>query len=161
MSFKDAMWHNFNEPFASNECLSICDDALTVLMDSCFSADLIYIDPPYGDQQSDYFSMYDFLYRFCTGDFGEIVKTKMQKAFVKSDQYENNFRKLIEMSFGKKPKAIAVSYNNSSWTGIDKISGIMKEYAADKKIDVLEKEYEYQYRDEDNKKGKEYLIVAS
>jgi adenine-specific DNA methylase len=120
--------------------------------------DLIYIDPPYGGQQSDYAFMYQFFEEYLAQqEIGEIPYLKdASKKFVKAKTYKESFADLLAALPGN--AAWAISYNNSSWADITTISDMVKPFK--KKVEVKELSYEYKCRAEDNTSGVEYVIIG-
>jgi adenine-specific DNA methylase len=151
MSFKiksPVLFPSFNNHQAFNlDCL----DA----MDKC-EADLVYIDPPYGQSQSDYAFMFSFceeyIYSQKINTLSHLVNSKK---FIKSKDYEIHFCKVLEKA-KKYPKWV-ISYNNSSWADIETLKKIISEFK--KNIFVININYEYNYRKNDSN-GIEYLILC-
>lgn len=119
------------------------------------SLDLVYIDPPYGGDQSDYSAMYDFIedFLFYGHKNRDIINDK--KRFASSKTYEENFIELLE-SLPKQAVWI-FSYNNSSWSDIDGITDSIKKFRNN--ISVNEIDYKYHYR-KDRSAGTEYVVIA-
>lgn len=129
-------------------------DAIELLSsDDCPEVDICYIDPPYGGQQSDYSFMYSF--------FDDYIRKKPKesdencKKFSKSSNYIEPFREMLSKT--EKIPVIILSYNDSSWSSLDKIVGEIKRFRSN--VSVEELEYDYNYRDQ-SKVSKEYLISA-
>ncbi len=139
----------------SGQCLATRMDAISLLKDKKPDVDIIYIDPPYGGQQSDYSTMYDFFEIFlrCYRDENKDISSQR---FIKSKNYENNFDELLS-SLPIAPVWV-FSYNDSSWADCEKISSKIKQYKQN--VNIREIEYEYQYRNKENSSGVEYLIIA-
>ena len=121
------------------------------------SFDLVYIDPPYGGQQSDYAFMYQLFEEYLMQtEFDKIEYLSGTSAkFCKSKTYEENFKELLSML---PPTNWMISYNNSSWADIDGITSIVKMFK--KSVTVKEINYSYKYRSADDSTGVEYLIVG-
>jgi len=119
--------------------------------------DLIYIDPPYGGQQSDYAFMYQFFEEYLNQKkFEDIDYLKdNSKKFVKAKTYKESFEELLKSL--PKESIWVISYNDSSWANIDEISSIVKAF---KPVTVKSIEYDYKYRAADNTSGTEYLIIG-
>jgi adenine-specific DNA methylase len=142
-------------------------DALVLLQDIDTVDKLVYIDPPYGGEQSDYVYMYGFfeeyLYQnnFWLGDKYISVEERMRKLkegaefFADKKKYRIHFEKLIQLA--QFHPQIAISYNDSSWGTLDEICDIVKKYR--KSVIVEEFLYNYKYR-EDKSPAKEYLIIS-
>jgi len=117
--------------------------------------DLVYIDPPYGGDQSDYGKMYEFCedYWIC-GDYS--MMSKSQK-FIKTKGYAEHFEDIL-ICLDNFPNLL-FSYNDSSWADIDKIKEIIGGYRKDVVVESVN--YKYNYRDQEEDTGAtEYLIVA-
>lgn len=128
--------------------------------------ELIYIDPPYGGEQSDYSHMFYFFEELLSQNnvFIEYYKSPEDRMkylnsfcnrFSNSKDYEKGFDELIFRA-SKYPN-IAVSYNDSSWGTIDEICKVIKRYR--KSVIVEEFSYAYKYR-ENKESAKEYLIIS-
>lgn len=118
------------------------------------SLDLVYIDPPYGGEQSDYSAMYEFLEFFLLGRQMEEEKEDL-KRFVKARTYKENFNELLDAL--PKQASWIFSYNDSSWADIEEITDCIKNFR--KKVSVNEIDYKYHYR-KDQSAGVEYVIVV-
>lgn len=119
------------------------------------SLDLVYIDPPYGGEQSDYSAMYDFIedFLFYGAPKREIIKDT--KRFSASKTYKESF---IDLLASLPNQAIWVfSYNDSSWSDIDGIIDIIKMFR--NKVSVSKINYKYHYR-KDQSAGIEYVIIV-
>jgi len=119
------------------------------------SLDVVYIDPPYGGDQSDYSAMYNFMEDFMF--YGDDAKNEIldSKRFAGSKTYEENFVELLE---SLPEQAIWIfSYNDSSWADIDGIVDPIKKIRSN--ITVREIDYKYHYR-KDRSSGTEYVIIA-
>jgi adenine-specific DNA methylase len=127
-------------------------DAVKLLKDHKPKVDIIYIDPPYGGQQSDYYEMYGFF-----EDYLGIPRPEAADRFVKSKSYRENFEELLS-SLPVEPIWI-FSYNDDSWASIDEIRACIEKYKKDEII-VKEIKYKYKYSGKENESGTEYVIVA-
>jgi len=122
------------------------------------SFDLIYIDPPYGGQQSDYAFMYQFLEEYLARKSFEDIKylKAASKSFSKAKTYKDHFWQLLD---SLDPNAIlAISYNDSSWAEIETIKELVGEFR--KSVIVKTMQYDYKYRSAENSSGVEYLIIG-
>lgn len=133
-------------------------DAEQLLMSSdCPEADLLYLDPPYGGGQSDYAQMFAFNEEYFYGDkLNNLPHLNNSHKFVNKKDYENHFRNILDKS-DKYPNW-AISFNNDSFTDCDGIVKIIKDFR--KNIIVVNIDYEYNYRKEENTSGVEHLIIA-
>lgn len=168
---KEMLFKNIklNFPIKSNKKCKVYNKDAIELIDYLnkknISVDMCYIDPPYGGSQSDYFKMYEFhenlinkydFYKIFNITKNDINFMKDKDKFVKNKNYENNFNVLCSKI--KNIPLIAISYNNSSWSSIDKIISIIKKYRKNVKVENFE--YKYQYRNSFSS-GKEYLILIN
>jgi adenine-specific DNA methylase len=156
MNFKNMKWRSLIYPDNVNMNKAYWEDAVDFLPGylSENKIDLIYIDPPYGDQQSNYAHMFHFFESYLGKNIDD--STGAAKRFSQSKGYEENFVKIIELT--KQVPAIAISYNNSSWENIDKVTDIVKSFRSN--VEVHSVNYDYQYRKPEDRKGIEYLILA-
>jgi adenine-specific DNA-methyltransferase len=120
--------------------------------------DMFYIDPPYGGQQSDYAFMYKFFEEYLARkSFDEIEYLKLaSKKFSKAKTYGESFENLLVAL--PKESYWVLSYNDSSWSDIGTISGMIEKHK--KTVVVKEIEYDYKYRASGNTTGVEYLIIG-
>lgn len=120
--------------------------------------DLIYIDPPYGGQQSDYAFMYQFFEEYLAREsFEDISYLKNNSSrFSKTKTYENSFIELL--SYLPKDSYWVLSYNDNSWADIDTIVEMIHKHK--KIVTVKELEYSYKYRSPENVIGVEYILIG-
>lgn len=120
--------------------------------------DLVYIDPPYGGQQSDYAFMYQFFEEYIVQSNYEDIKYLQDhsKKFTKSKTYKDSFSELL-LNLPSNAKW-AISYNDSSWADIKTVTEVVNQYK--KNIEIKEIKYSYNYRSAENTEGTEYLVVA-
>jgi adenine-specific DNA methylase len=160
MRFSKMRWPVFKNNSINTKAFSC--DAITFLQEAeiiDYGADLIYIDPPYGGEQSDYANMFSFFESYIvqkTPEEWDHIGDEMSY-FVNKKQYEAHFIKLIEATRDK--SALVVSYNDSSWANIDKVKDILCSFR--QSVKIHEVNYEYKYRDIKNKSGIEYVIIAN
>ena len=159
MSFRDIRWTDFNDENAVKGSSAIQMDASNVA--SVLSKDLpdlVYIDPPYGGEQSDYGSMYSFFEEYCgSSDAQSAMQSIGLKKYTKHKGYQENFCQMMK-AVAPIPN-IAISYNDSSWASIDHIKKIVED-ETNGDVSVFEQDYDYKYRSSENKKGSEYLIIV-
>lgn len=158
MNFKNMkpLYFNCEGPdsfFFNNDVFDFCK---TVMSNRDF--DLIYIDPPYGGQQSDYAFMYQFLEEYLARKpFEDIEYLKLSsKSFSKTKNYKEQFHGLLNSL--NLDSVLAISYNDSSWAKIDVISDLVREFR--KNVVVKTIQYNYKYRSAKNVSGLEYLIIG-
>lgn len=164
MNFKNIRWLNFNMTDDLNQHRSYREDAYflvsskTELIKDC---ELVYIDPPYGGEQSDYFNMYDFFNFYCSScedkDYFE-QSNDGRKKFTRSSDYEKNFVELLDVLHEVNIPNWVISYNDSSWAGVDTIKKIVSKFK--KKVKVYDLDYDYKYRNAEKSSGMEYIIIA-
>ena len=118
---------------------------------------LIYIDPPYGSQQSDYLRMFRWNEEFVLNKKIESLPYfNNSKKFINTKTYMDNFLELLYKL--SKFKTLVISYNEKSWASIDEIGKIIKD--SGRSIIVEELKYRYRHRKINDCIGKEYLIIV-
>lgn len=153
-------------------------DIVDLLDSDIISADLMYIDPPYGGASSDYSTLYRFLEEYLYEDKLENLEHIQHgaKRFSKKNGYQEQFEQLLSKS-SKFPTWL-LSYNESSYADLDTIKSTIKN-AGRSNIIVKEVPITYQYRKGKNEvdaehfkenflenghkfteRGTEYLILA-
>lgn len=163
----------------TNRCYVFNNDIIELLEknNEVSKADLVYLDPPYGNTSSDYTILYRFLEEYICGAFlGDIEHIqKGAKRFNKNKGYQEQFEKLLSFCGGF--KTWLISYNESSYADIDVIVSTIKN-AGKKTVKVIDIPITYKHRtgrgivdpdwesySETGKKhlerGTEYLILAS
>ena len=121
---------------------------------------IIYLDPPYGGESSDYLKLYSFLEEYIElKTISELVYLqKANNRFNSKNDYYENFSLLLKLIFNTELfKIWVLSFNESSFQTIDNIANMLKIYS--NKIIIKVKDYQYQYR-KDKDTGKEYLIIC-
>jgi len=145
---------------------------------SCGKADLLYLDPPYGGNSSDYANLYRFLEEYLYGKKMEELEhiQKGSSRFISSKGYQEQFEYLLSLCSAF--KIWMLSYNDSSFADLDTIKSVIKS-AGRSNIIVFEVPITYQYRKNKNivdaehfkenyteqghkylQRGMEYLILA-
>ncbi|MCD6435400.1 MAG: DNA adenine methylase, partial [Clostridiales bacterium] len=124
MSFNDIQWNN-PIPDTKGANYNVFGLDAIYLLENLekfdISPDLCYIDPPYGGDQSDYSSMFDFIEGYINFQKKEDRSdSKARQKFINSKSYSNNFKELMRATV--QIPWMVVSYNNSSWGNIDEIS---------------------------------------
>jgi adenine-specific DNA methylase len=147
-------------------------DAETLISSGLIKPDVAYFDPPYGGYNSDYAWMYRVCEEFLTGNKLEeseelreaAVKFKgddyeRDKAFAKKERkgYSENFSNLL--NFSKDFPYWIISFNESSFSSIDDIIGIVSSFRKDLVVETVDG-YRYNYREKATKNGSEYIILA-
>lgn len=107
---------------------------------------LIYLDPPYGGQSSDYPKLYSFLEEYIhMKPLAEIEQIQKFNRYAKAKGYEEQFVEFLDVLAETKLFDIWVlSYNESSWKPIEEIITLLQKYK--KNVVVKQKKYQYNYR---------------
>lgn len=129
------------------------EDALKLLKSGKADADLAYIDPPYGGQQSDYIAMYRFFEEYIYQS-GKLDHLDDGKKFTGSADYYDHFSEIL--SACSHIKYLVFSYNDSSWADISAIKACIDKHRDT--VVIKDINYKYQYRA--NSDGTEYIIIA-
>lgn len=151
MSFSGILPYNL--PFSNGrQCIATKMDAIELLEKYQPNVDIVYVDPPYGGQQSDYSAMYSFFEEYLG-----FPQEPGSARFVKSKTYNQMFADLLSKL---PPSAVWIfSYNDDSWADLNTIESHIRSCGrtniVSKKID-----YKYNYRSKDKATGTEYVIVA-
>jgi len=155
MRFDDMMVHSSIQLPSKNRCIATRMDAMNLLKRFKPKVDFVYIDPPYGDEQSDYPKMYEF-FEFYLGF--ENKSEEEEKRFTKSKKYQEQFEDLVS---NLPPDAVWIfSYNNKSWANIDTIKDCIKN-ARKGSVESWDIDYRYNYCDKENMTGTEYIVIAT
>ena len=168
----------FSSIMDNDSCFVFNSDIIDLMESKTISADLIYIDPPFGGSSSDYAVLYRFLEEFLYEDKLENLDhiQKGAKRFCKNKGYQEQFEKLLSLC-GDFPTWL-LSYNESSYANLDVIKSTIRN-AGRNDITVNEVPITYQYRKGKNEvdvehfkdnymeeghkflqRGTEYLILA-
>jgi len=174
----DIQIEKFQRVLSNSESIVFNSDIIELLEADIVSADLIYLDPPYGGASSDYPMLYRFLEEFLYEDKLENLEhiKKGSKRFSGKKGYQEEFEYLLSLCL--KFPIWMLSYNNSSYADINTITSTIKN-AGKTDIRVIEVPITYQYRKGKNKvdadhffksylddghkyveRGVEYLIIA-
>jgi len=152
MTFERIDWL---KPFINNnKGKTFNNDAINLLQNLDEEIDLCYIDPPYGGDQSDYFTMYKFYEDFILGK--DAGKPEAASHFTQHKNYSSSLKELLH-SLDKIPNAV-FSYSTSSFATVDEIKTIISEYR--KNVYVEQFAYKYNYCD-GNDENLEYLIIST
>jgi hypothetical protein len=153
MNFKKIPIYNLQMDVQDRNHLCFNEDAIGLLRSGkADGVDLCYIDPPYGSDQSDYTHMYEFFERYIRGDYDFQGN---DKKFVATSEYSTHFLELLDAA--SKIPVLVFSYNDSSWSKVDEIVGMIRRFR--KKVTVEKVDYPYKYR-EQRKPAEEYIILA-
>lgn len=168
-----------NALLQGNSCAVFNSDIIDLLKADIVRSDLLYLDPPYGGNSSDYAVLYRFLEEFLYEDKLENLEHIQKGAtrYAKAKNYQENFELLLSLCGGF--PYWMLSYNDSSFADIDTITSTIKN-AGKSTVVVHEIPYTYQYRKGKNivdinsfkenyadlghqytQRGKEYLILAT
>lgn len=107
---------------------------------------MIYIDPPYGGQSSDYPKLYSFLEEYIhMKPLDQIEKIQKFNRYAKKKGYEEQFIEFLDaLNKINLFDVWVISYNESSFKPIEEIIELLKKYKST--IIVKKKEYQYNYR---------------
>ena len=168
----------FNNIMAEGDSLVFNSDVIELLEAKIVTADLIYLDPPYGGASSDYSNLYRFLEEYLYEDKLENLEhiQNGSKRFSNKKGYQAEFEHLLSLCSGF--KTWMISYNDSSYANIETIIDTIRN-AGKTDIKVVEVPITYQYRKGKNtidpersyedyledghkfvERGVEYLIIA-
>lgn len=159
MQLRNIPKYEFNDPNAVTGSYSFLSDGINLLSHDIPQVDLVYIDPPYGGEQSDYLEMFDFLEYLSFSALQKMCGNSRER-FVKSSGYESQFVFLLEKLCEKDISSWVFSYNDKSWAGVDKIVAMIKDVGKRKDVKVYSAKYKYNYALSKNKRGTEFLILA-
>jgi adenine-specific DNA-methyltransferase len=123
-------------------------------------ADVVYLDPPYGGDSTDYAFLYQFLEEYIYSQKMDQIDhiKKFGKRFVNKKTYEENFVELLKR-LDNFPIWM-LSYNDSSWADKDTIVDLLSLYRKNVSVHEVDN-YMYNYRSEKKKKvGTEYIFIA-
>lgn len=131
-------------------------DASELLIHEKPQADICYIDPPYGAEQSDYAKMYAFFEEYIyRKPISELEHLNSSSKFVKAKDYYSHFCTLLDQA--DYLPILVFSYNESSWCKIKDLKDTIEGH--DREVLVKEVDYAYQYR-KNRSSSKEYIITA-
>lgn len=145
------------------DTLTFNTDTLSLLQEKILvnnPVDLIYIDLPYGGEHTDYFKLYALLESYILDKpIPQLNHLNDINYFNSKIKYETSFIKLLELLKINKIDNWVISFNDSSWTSINRIINILKDFV--KTVKVYNSEHSYKYRKSANKNGMEYLFVCN
>jgi adenine-specific DNA methylase len=161
---KEMLFQNMFEvepPFGDNK-IKHCAynmDAKNLILNIHPQVDVCYIDPPYGGDQSDYSQMFQFFEEFIyQSPVSELEHIKKSTSFSKKEKYKDNFVELLSL-LGYIPNWI-ISYNNSSWDGIESIINCVKQFRTNVCVEEIKYAYKYRKKQKNTQETKEYVIIA-
>ena len=115
-------------------------------------ADVIYIDPPYSGTMNNYYKFYGLVDNYISGKIIDPFENNFIDKEKTISLFNNLFSKLRNFKYS------ILSYNSSSFPGKGELIKIIKQYS--KKIDVIEKQHNYQITGKEKKqKNTEYLFI--
>lgn len=108
------------------------------------TGDLLYLDPPYGGESSDYASLYKFLEEFVTGTRYEDDHIKVESAskFKGNNGYTDLFKEVLSLSNGYENWLI--SFNKTSFANLEQITSIVESFG--RSVEVKSVSISYNYR---------------
>lgn len=158
MMFNIPALPQFND--GKKQCYSYNMDALiaarVVQIDNS-DIDLAYLDPPYGQAQSDYAGMYKFCEEYVYSQQLDTIShiADASQKFSKAKNYQEHFRQVLNEI--KNIPTWAVSFNASSFSDASGIVNILKDFKTN--VEVVNIDHEYRYR-KSRSKAVEYLFIA-
>ncbi|OIN95679.1 hypothetical protein AUJ66_08600 [Candidatus Desantisbacteria bacterium CG1_02_38_46] len=149
------------EPIETN-ALTFNTDTMSLLQTKAFvnnPIDLIYIDLPYGGEHTDYFKLYGLLESYVLSKpILQLNYLNEINYFNSKIEYEKSFIKLLELLKFNKISTWIFSFNDSSWTSVNRIINILKAFT--NRVKVYNAEHSYKYRRGTNRNGTEYLFIC-
>jgi len=132
-------------------------DIIELLDSGLVKADLLYLDPPYGGEASDYVYKYQFLEEYLQG--GQLSdRTKSGgKRFDKKKGFAEQFNDLLDRC-GNFP-AWLISFNATSFAKLDDIVDLVKKFRPNVVVEDTAKLYKYR-KERTIATDKEFLILA-
>lgn len=143
--FQDSFFDNGKENLVYN------GDVFNIINE--VTADLIYLDPPYGGTMNNYFGFYGMIDEYIDGE----RKSPYPNDFIN----KNNSLHLLEKLFSKLTnfKYWYLSYNNRAYPDKETLKSMLLKHA--QKVTVIEREHNYKITGKENKnKNIEYLFIV-
>jgi|TARA_Y100000310_G_scaffold183047_1_gene183145 adenine-specific DNA methylase len=132
-----------------------CKDAKEVPSMDLMDIDLCYLDPPYGDTQSDYSTLYDVFESYIQQD---MVHNEDGKKFLLKKTYVEHFEDVLRAV--QHIPWLVVSYNGESWAKIEDIKDYISQYRDIVDIGQQSKVYKSRGRNRAKNPSTEYVIIA-
>jgi site-specific DNA-adenine methylase len=136
---------DFKKVMGNGQSMVFNSDIIDLLESKTIDADLLYLDPPYGNASSDYAMLYrfleEYLYEQPLNEMEHIQKGA--KRFNKIKNYQEQFEHLLSLCGNF--KTWLISYNESSFANIDTITSIIKN-TGKTDVKVINVPITYQYR---------------
>ena len=143
----------------SQICKSFNLDALVAVKEVLknHSPQLVYLDPPYGQSQSNYADMYAFCEEYIYQDKIDNLPHIKEAAhkFSKKKNYKEHFSEVLNEI--KDIPTWAISFNASSFEDAEGVVKLLKDFK--KQVIVTNIDHEYRYR-KDRGSAVEYLFIA-
>ena len=119
-------------------------DVVRFLTEAFPEGDLLYLDPPYGGESSDYAALYRFIEESVAWKRYDDDKEKIGNAvkFKGKNGYENLFKEVLSVASGY--KMWMVSFNRTSFASMDRITSILEGFG--RKVKVKSVPISYNYR---------------
>jgi adenine-specific DNA-methyltransferase len=140
-----------------NERVVYNGDIVDLLKSNLISADLLYLDPPYGGDASDYVYKYQFLEEYIHGKKLSDGTLSGGSRFDKKKGYAEEFRNLLSLC-GSFPSWL-ISFNATSFAKLDDIKSIVKEFRSEVEVEDVAKLYKYR-KERTMATDREFLILA-
>jgi len=132
-------------------------DAAKQVREDFSDTQLAYVDPPYGQSQSDYATMFSFCEEYVYGEKIDNLPHILaaSKKFASKKNYKEHFREVLnEINW---IPIWAVSFNAASFEAAEGIVEILKDFK--KEVTTVSINHEYRYRKERGS-AVEYLFIA-
>ena len=119
-------------------------DVVELLSKKVPSGDLLYLDPPYGGDSSDYASLYRFIEECITGVRYEDDTVKVSKfsKFKNNKVYSELFKEVLAAADGY--NTWLISFNQTSFASLEEITNLIEEFG--RTVDVKSVSISYKYR---------------
>lgn len=123
----------------------VCNmDVVSLLSKNAKTGDLLYLDPPYGGESSDYGSLYRFIEEGVTGIRydQDPLKVESFSKFKKSKGYSDLFKEVLSNATGY--GTWLISFNKTSFASLEEIRTILEEFG--RSVEVKSVSISYKYR---------------
>ncbi len=119
-------------------------DVVDFLSKKASEGDLLYLDPPYGGESSDYAALYQFLEECVSGKRydQDLERIKNASKFKSKNGYAELFKEVLSVAGGY--DAWLVSFNRTSFASLDEIISLIENFG--RKVDVKSASISYNYR---------------
>jgi len=136
----------------------VSDDIMNVLTSgNAPSADLVYLDPPYGGLSSNYVEIYRLFEEYIYGVKPDRVQHLVDHAsrFKKPAGYREQFEEVLDQC--DRYESWLISYNERSFASLEQIYESVRRFRS--RVDIMETDIKYRYR-KGTGKGNEFTILA-